>query len=193
MASTRILAFAGSLRKESYNRKLLAIACAGAEAAGAEVTVVDLNDYAMPFMNEDLESESGAPEKARELKALMKAHDGYLIASPEYNGSFSGVLKNTIDWCSRLEEGESVLECFRGKNVALLASSTGMGAGARGLTQLRTVLAGIGCLILPTQVTVGKAAEAFDAEGKLVKPKQQENAENLGKSLVELCVKLKAS
>ena len=190
MAATRILAIAGSLRKDSYNKKLLAIACAGAEAAGALVTLVDLNDYPLPFMNEDLEAESGVPEKAQALKALMKEHDGFLIASPEYNGSFSGVLKNAIDWCSRMEEGESVLACFRGKNVALMASSIGIGAGARGLTQLRTLLSGIGCLILPTQVTIGKAGEAFDDNNQLLKPAQQNNATNLGAALVELCQKL---
>ena len=98
---TKILAFAGSARKDSLNKKLLKIAAAGAQTAGADVTLVDLADFELPLFNQDLESEQGMPEKAGEFKRLMIAHDGFLIASPEYNSAFSPLLKNTIDWASR--------------------------------------------------------------------------------------------
>ena len=97
----KILAFAGSAKKASLNKKLLAVAVAGARAAGAEVTVVDLADYPMPIMDEDLEAAEGAPEKATAFKALMIEADGFLISCPEYNSSITPLLKNVIDWASR--------------------------------------------------------------------------------------------
>ena len=113
----KLLAFAGSSREESFNKKLVRIAAAGARQAGAEVTLVDLGDFPMPIFNQDLESARGMPEKAGEFKELMVAHDGFLVASPEYNSSYSPLLKNAIDWASRSEaESEAPLSAFRGKN-----------------------------------------------------------------------------
>src|SRR6266446_5332539 len=97
----RILAFAGSTRAASFNKRLVRIAARGAEAAGAEVTVIDLRDLPLPLFDQDQEAAEGPPENAKRLKALMVASDGFLIASPEYNSSISAVLKNTIDWASR--------------------------------------------------------------------------------------------
>lgn len=102
MAHTpRILTFAGSTRTDFYNKKLVRIAAAGAKAAGAEVTCLDLRDIPLPLFDEDLEAAEGLPASARQLKDLLLAHDGLLIASPEYNSSISAVLKNAIDWASR--------------------------------------------------------------------------------------------
>jgi hypothetical protein len=113
MSSTpKILAFAGSTRKESFNKKLVRIAAQGARATGAEVSVIDLRDLPLPLFDEDLEREKGLPENARKLKDLFLAHHGLLIASPEYNSSYSAVLKNTIDWVSRPVQGEAPLGCF---------------------------------------------------------------------------------
>src|SRR5262249_29719722 len=102
----RILAFAGSTRRDSFNKKLAGIAADGARAAGAEVTFIDLRDYPLPLYDGDLEAEKGLPEQAQRLKKLFLDHDGLLISSPEYNSSISGVLKNTIDWVSRPVPGE---------------------------------------------------------------------------------------
>src|SRR4051794_15654268 len=119
----RVLSFAGSTRTDSYNKRLVRVAARGAEAAGAEVSVVDLRDFGLPLFDEDLEREQGPPENASKLKALMVASDGFLIASPEYNSSFSAVLKNAIDWASRPAPGESPLVAFRGKVAAIMSAS----------------------------------------------------------------------
>ncbi|MEM9103525.1 MAG: NAD(P)H-dependent oxidoreductase [Pseudomonadota bacterium] len=190
--SVKILAFAGSLRENSFNKQLVKIAAVGAETAGASVTFIHLKDYPLPFMDEDLEAEQGIPENAKVLKSLLKSHHGFLIASPEYNGSFSGVLKNAIDWCSRQEEGESVLECFKNKHTAIMSASPGALGGIRGLPMLRNVLSGIGCHVLPTQIAIGKAGEAFNSDHLLNRPQQQANVEKLGKELVEIIAKLQA-
>src|SRR5580692_8132341 len=117
----KILAFAGSTRKESFNKKLVKIAADAAKSAGAQVTYVDLRDLPMPLYDGDLEAEQGIPENAKKLKALMVAHDGFLISAPEYNSSITGVLKNTIDWTSR----PSLAECYKGKVATLMSTSPG--------------------------------------------------------------------
>ncbi|GKS67888.1 hypothetical protein YTPLAS73_14350 [Nitrosarchaeum sp.] len=111
----KILAFAGSTRTESFNKKLVKIAAAGAKEAGADVTVIDLRDYPMPLYDEDLEKKDGLPSSTRKLKELMLSNHGFLISSPEYNSSISGVLKNTIDWTSRQGDDESPMSCFKDK------------------------------------------------------------------------------
>jgi chromate reductase len=116
---TKILAFAGSTRKESFNKKLVKIAADAARAAGAQVTYLDLRDIPMPLYDGDLETEQGIPENAKKFKAMLMAHDGFLISAPEYNSSISGVLKNAIDWASRPVPGEAPLVCFAGKVVTL--------------------------------------------------------------------------
>ena len=122
----KILAFAGSTRTESFNKKLIKIAVGGARKAGAEVTLVDLADFPLPLYDGDLEAKEGLPKLAKDFKKLMLEHDGLLISSPEYNSSISGVLKNTIDWVSRPEKGETVdLPAFRGKIVGLMSASPG--------------------------------------------------------------------
>src|SRR5438105_5025737 len=124
MSQPKIVAFAGSLRTGSFNKKLLAIAADAARAAGAEVTVVDLRELALPVFDQDLEDASGLPDGARKFKALLRASDGFLIASPEYNSSVTAALKNAIDWASRAEtDDEPPLAAFRGKAAALFAAS----------------------------------------------------------------------
>ena len=103
----RILAFAGSTRRESFNKKLVQIAAAGAREAGADVTDIDLRDYRLPVFDQDHESEQGKPDHAKALKQMMIDHDAFLIAAPEYNSSITGVLKNSIDWVSRPDDGEA--------------------------------------------------------------------------------------
>jgi len=185
----RILAFAGSLRKESFNKKLVRIAARGAEAAGAGVTLLDLRDYPMPVYDGDLEAEQGLPENARTVKRMMMEHDGFLLAAPEYNSSITAVLKNTIDWASRPEPG---LPAFRGKGAVLMSASPGGLGGLRGLVTVRSILSNIGVYVMPDQVAVPKAHEAFAADGTLKDAAQQASIENLGKALAQFLVKLKA-
>ena len=125
MSTPKILAFAGSLRKDSVNKRLAKIASKAAEQAGAEVTYVDLADYQMPLYCQDFESEFGVPDTAIAFKELMKSHNGFLIASPEYNGSLTGIMKNTIDWMSRPYADDPRMACFDGKIAGIMAASPG--------------------------------------------------------------------
>lgn len=191
MASTpKILAFAGSTRIDSYNKKLVKIAAAGAKAAGAEVTYIDLRDLPLPLFDEDLEAQEGLPANARTFKDLLISHQGLLIASPEYNSSLTAVLKNAIDWASRPAPNEIPLAAFAGKVASIMSASPGALGGLRGLVHLRSILGNIKVLVLPDQIAVPKAYEAFNADGTLKDPKQQESIEKLGDGLTKILLKL---
>ena len=187
----RILAFASSTRRESFNKKLVAITAQGARQAGAEVTLIDLKDFPLPLFDQDLEAEQGMPENGKKLKKLFIDHDGLLIASPEYNSSFPAVLKNAIDWVSRPAPGEPSLAAFRGKVATLMSASPGALGGLRGLVHVRSILGNIGVIVLPDQIAVAKAHEAFQPDGSLVDPKRQAGVEGLGKTLASFLAKLK--
>ena len=131
-----ILAFAGSTRSDSTNKRVLAIAVRAAESVGATVKTIDLRDYPLPLYDGDLEAASGVPAEALALKALFLSHRGLLIATPEYNTSISGVLKNTIDWVTRPVPGETFLECFNGKVAALVSATLGPMGGVRAQAHL---------------------------------------------------------
>ncbi len=185
MKTPRILVFGGSLRAGSFNQKLATIAADAARAAGAEVTLIALRDFRMPLFDEDLETAEGMPQAARDLKALFAAHDGLIIASPEYNSTITAALKNAIDWVSRsTEPDEAPLSVLSGKSAAILAASPGGYGGSRSLAQLRPFLVNIGIFVMPDQVTIAKAHEAFDADGKLIDPAQTEAVKVLAASLV---------
>lgn len=186
----KVLAFAGSTRRDSYNKKLVKIAAEGARSAGAEVTFVDLRDLPMPLFDQDLEAEEGMPGNARVFKELLLAHQGLLIASPEYNSSLSGVLKNAIDWASRPEAGEVALAAFAGKVAAIMSASPGRLGGLRGLVHLRSILGNLQVLVLPDQVAIPNANGAFGVDGMLVDPHQQRSIEHLGEKLATLLIKL---
>lgn len=190
MAAPRILAFAGSTRSGSFNRKLLRLAAEAARRAGGEVTEIDLREFALPLYDGDLEAHEGLPGPARRLREIFKDHRGLLIAAPEYNSSVSGVLKNAIDWVSRPQPGEPPLACFAGKVAALLSASTGALGGVRGLAALRSILGNIKVLVLPDQVTLPQAADAFTPEGLLKDAKRQEAVERLAAELVRVVGRL---
>lgn len=190
MTTPKLLAFAGSTRAGSFNKKLARVLAGGARQAGAEVTFLDLRDFALPLYDGDLEDAGGVPAPALELKKLFKAHHGFLIASPEYNSSISGALKNTIDWVSRPVPEEKPLEAFKGKLAGLCSASPGALGGLRGLVTLRSILSNIGVLVLPDQVAVGKADEAFDEQGALKDAKQQKLVEKVGAEVARLAGKL---
>lgn len=186
-----IIAFAGSLRTDSLNKKLVRIAAAAAERAGAKVTLVDLREHPMPLYDGDIEAEQGLPQEARRFKQLLIEHDGFLIASPEYNSGISGALKNAIDWASRPEEGETPLVAFKGKFAGLMAASPGGLGGLRGLSDLRSILFNIGVHVLPDFVGVAKAHELIDASGALTDEKQKAAIESVGTRLAETIAKMK--
>ena len=188
----RILAFAGSTRRESFNKKLVAIAAQGARQAGAEVTLIDLKDFPLPLFDQDLEAEQGMPDNGAKLKKLFIDHDGLLIASPEYNSSVTAVLKNAIDWVSRPAPGEPSLVAFRGKVATLMSASPGALGGLRGLVHVRSILGNIAVIVLPVQIAVDKGHEAFQPDGSLIDPTQQAGIEGLGKTLASFLMKLKA-
>jgi len=182
----RILAFAGSSRRGSWNRKLVRIAAAGAEEAGAAVTLVELGDFPMPIMNEDLEAAEGIPERAAAFRRLLLEHDGILVASPEYNGSIAPLLKNALDWASRTaREGEPSLAAFRGKTAAILSASPGNLGGLRGLVVLRMLLGNLGVLVLPDQKAVSGADGAFAEDGSLLDPVLDRAVRRIGRRLAE--------
>lgn len=191
MADTvKILAFSGSARKDSFNRKLIAVAARGAQDAGAQVTLADFRDYPMPLYDGDLEDQSGMPERALAFKKLMIDHHGFLISSPEYNSSFPPLLKNAIDWASRPAPNEKPLIAFAGKACGLLSASPGAMGGYRGLQQVRYVLGNIGVIVLPGMFALPAAHEAFDASGALTDPKKRESAMNIGRDLTAVLRKL---
>lgn len=193
MANTpKILAFAGSLRAESFNKKLVQIAAEGARHAGAEVTSIDLRDYPLPIFDQDLEAREGLPQNGRKLKDLFLTHRGLLLASPEYNSSIPAVLKNTIDWVSRPAQGETPLQCFDGKVCGLMSASPGALGGLRGLVHVRAILGNIKVLVIHEQVALPKAHEAFTPEGNLKDAAMQKSVEAIGARVADLARRLGA-
>lgn len=186
----RILAFAGSARTDSFNKKLVKIAAAGARNAGADVTYIDLRDYPMPIFDGDLEAGTGIPDKALELRRLLLDHQGFLIACPEYNGSITPLLKNAIDWTSRPTHGEDGLAPYKNKVAVLMSASPGSYGGLRGLVHVRAILGNIGVIVLPDQLAVGKENAVFAADGSMSNQKQSEAVEMLGNTLASTLARL---
>jgi chromate reductase len=164
MPLPKILVFAGSTRSGSHNARLAALAAKELALTGAEVNRISLEDYPMPIYNGDDEADGGVPSNARNLKQMLAEHSGVFIASPEYNASIAPLLKNTIDWISRVRErGEPPLAVFKNRAFALGGASDGAYGAVRSLMALRQVLElGCGALVIPEQITVFHASEAFD-------------------------------
>ena len=186
----KILAFAGSSRIDSFNKKLVKIAAEEARKAGAEVTYIDFLDYPMPLFNQDLETQEGLPQKVLEFKHLLREHQGFLISCPEYNGSITPLLKNAIDWASRPELNEKPLSCFKGKVAALLATSPGGLGGIRGLVHVRVILEGIGVMVIPEQKAIPNADQAFDESEQLKDEKQAQGVMAIAQKLTKVTTKL---
>jgi NAD(P)H-dependent FMN reductase len=165
----KILVFAGSIRTGSYNARLAAVAAKELVLGGADVTRISLEDYPLPIYDGDAEARTGTPDNARKLKQMMAQHAGVFIASPEYNASVTPLLKNTIDWISRVRErGEPALSVFKRRAFAIGGASDSPYGALRSLMALRQVLElGCGALVIPEQVTVFRAATAFDDNDNL--------------------------
>jgi chromate reductase, NAD(P)H dehydrogenase (quinone) len=159
MPNPKILVMAGSLRTGSHNARLAALVTKELALAEADVSRISLADYPLPLFDADLVTESGLPRQAVELKNMLTAHQGVFIASPEYSASVSPLIKNAIDWMSRgRDRTEPSYADFKGRVFAI-----GAAGGVRGLMALRQILElGCGALVLPEQVTVGRANQAFD-------------------------------
>jgi chromate reductase len=184
-ASTPLLFIGGSIREASFNKKLARLAAQFAEDDGVSATFVDLADYPMPIYDGDFEAEHGPPDNAHKLKALMQAHLGIFLASPEYNAGVSPLLKNALDWVSRVrDDGEASLEVYKTRVFVLAAASPGGFGGMRGLMMLRQILAnGLSALVLPDQFVIPQANKAFDDAGKLVDSGQAEKLRDLVQEL----------
>ncbi|MBZ0167523.1 MAG: NAD(P)H-dependent oxidoreductase [Candidatus Omnitrophica bacterium] len=187
----RLLAFAGSARKGSYNKKLIRIATESAQRAGAQVTLIDLKDYPLPLFDQDLEQEHGLPENARKLKALFRDHHSLLIAAPEYNSSITPLLKNTLDWVSRAEStDEPPLSAYTGKMAVIMSASPGALGGLRGLVHLRAILQNMGVIVLPGQRAIPAAHKIFTDDGQMTDEKLKQSIDFLGEELTRMTQKL---
>lgn len=166
MAEMKILAFSGSTRADSCNKKLVLEAAEIARKMGATVTVIDLKDFLIPLYDADLEAKQGMPSQAKRLRQMMVGSDAVIIASPEYNASISAVLKNVLDWTSR-SNGSYSADAYEGKKFAIMSASPGQGGGARGLVHVRAIIEAIGGNVIQKQVSIPNAYKAFDAKGRL--------------------------
>jgi NAD(P)H-dependent FMN reductase len=175
----RVLAFAGSLRKGSFNRMLLRHAILGAREAGGDVEELGPEHLMLPLYNGDLEQQGSFPEPVEAWRAKIKESDGILIASPEYNHGMSGVLKNAIDWGSRPPN------VFRGKIAASFGATPGAQGTARSQMNLRLCLSAVNVWVVPRTVLIAHAADAFDANGELKDPRQAQALTALGRALVQ--------
>ncbi len=182
----KILAFSGSTRQGSFNKKLAKAAADYAEQAGAVVTYIDLKNYPMPLYEGDLETEQGIPEHARKLRQLIAEHQGLIIATPEYNGFMPPLIKNCLDWVSRPDGDESGLDAYRGKIAVLLAASPGGLGGIRALPTLRQLLNNLGVIVLPNQLAVPRAHLVFNDTGTIKDAKVQESLEKTISALTSI-------
>lgn len=184
-ASPRILAFSGSARRESLNKKFLFSVVAATREAGGDVTLIDLNDYVLPLYHGDLEDTEGLPANAKKLIDLIAQHPALLIASPEYNSMLTPLLKNTIDWCTRGDDNP-----FTGKVAAVVSASPGAFGGVRSLKLAQQLLLHLGCHVVPGQTVLAHADKAFDASGGLTDARVLKAVQTLAKALVGTTQKL---
>ena len=180
-----ILGFAGSARSDSFNKKLLRVALRGAESDGASCTLLDLRDYPLPLYDGDLEAQEGLPDNAGQLRKIFSAHDGFLVSAPEYNGSITPLLKNTIDWISRSEKARPDLSPYAGKTAAIMAASPGPLGGLRSLRIVRELFNNLGVNVLANQITLRAAHEQFADSGELLQESQHVKVTALGQELAE--------
>ena len=195
MKKPRIVVMAGSRRREALSRRVAAACAQALEAAGAEVERVDLDDYPAPLYDGDLEAASGLPEGVVRLQRVLHASDGVLVVNPEYNGSLTPLLKNTLDWCSRPNPADperSGGKVYAGRAAAVVGSSPGALGGMRVLFHIRDVLGYLGMQVIPQQLAVGKAGEAVGDDDRLRDAAQQDMLDKLAAALVDTARRLRA-
>lgn len=184
-AETNVLLFAGSLRQESLNKKLIQETAEVALELGANVKVIDLKDYPIPFYNADEESSIGMPENAKKIRDLMIKSQVIIIASPNYNRFFPGVVKNLFDWASRSETASESYEAYQGKTFVLMSSGPGNSGGAKGLESVRQLLLVLKGRVLPEQFVLPSGTTAYDAQGHLKDPAMRERLKIFVKSALQ--------
>ena len=191
--SITILGISGSTRSASLNRRVLSIVLEGAESAGATTETVDLRGLNLPLYDGDLESAEGVPENARRLADQIRAADGVVIASPEYNGGYSGVLKNAIDWTSRPDarpDGSKSSSPWPHKVIGLVSASPGSLGGLRGLIPLRMTLAHMGCHVIGDQLGVPEAHGVIGEDGRFTDSDLEQSALGIGRAMFETASRL---
>ena len=184
----KLLVFSGSLREASINQQLALAAVKHLEDTDTSIRVIQLNDYALPLFNQDHEARDKSSHDVLGFIQLLADHDAFLISSPEYNGSISAALKNALDWGSR--SPENIGNVFAGKQAAIISSSPGRLGGLRGLAHLRQVLTNLGVIVLPKQLAVANARQAFDKDGELADKDQQATLRSLVSQLIDMSKKL---
>lgn len=187
MSSKKILFLSGSTRKESFNCKLANVAYKFAKTQNVDAEYIDLADFEMPLFNEDDEAKDGIPETALRLKQKFIDADGYYISAPEYNGSITPLLKNTLDWLSRAsEENEAPLSAYSNKAAAICSASPGGFGGMRALVPLRLLLSNLGVNMVGKQLAISAAHDAFDEAGNLKSERYQKMLEGIVKTLIRI-------
>ncbi len=191
----KLLIFAGSTRQNSLNRRLAAVAAKVADAAGADVSHIELADFDIPMYNADLEAK-GTPADVVRLKQLMYAHPAWIVCSPEYNGSYTALLKNTIDWVSSPIKTDPAwsdgFKSFRGKVVGMLSASNGALGGLRSQSHLAPLLINTQCWLAPKAFALGRAADAFDAKGDLIDEAHRNNVRGVVEQVLWAARRLQA-
>jgi len=191
MSALKILVVPGSLRTGSHNARLAAAAAYQFAQAGAEVSRISLGDFPLPIYDGDLQSKSGVPKNAINLKRMIGAHDGVLIVTPEYNSSVPPLVKNTIDWLTRVQEGHELRgQVFRERAFAIAAASESRLGGTRALAGLRLILSACHAVVIPNQLALSFAAEAYDDMDRLRHPADIEALNALVRQLIEFSQRL---
>jgi NAD(P)H-dependent FMN reductase len=191
MSALKILVIPGSLRTGSLNAKLAATLAVELAQAGAEVTRISLGDFPLPIYDGDLQAKSGVPKQAVNLKRMMSAHHGVLIVTPEYNASIPALLKNAIDWVSRVQDPqESRGQVFRERAFAIASASGGRLGGARALMALRLILSACQAMVVPNQLALSFAGEAYDDMDRLKLAADIEAQNALVRQLIEFSQRL---
>lgn len=192
MATPKILVIPGSTRTGSLNIKLAAAATDELARAGAEVTRISLSDFPLPLYDADLHARSGVPKHAINLKRLIGAHQGILWVTPEHNASVPALVKNTIDWVSRLQDGTEVRgQVFRGRAFALASASESRLGGTRALAALRLILTACQATVIPHQFALSLASEAYDEMDRLKNPPDAKGLKMLARQLIEMSERLR--
>ena len=186
----RVLVIPGSTRTDAFSKKLARVAGKLVAQAGAEPTVIDLRDFAMPLYDGDLETSEGVPDGAVRLRSLCKQHEALMVCTAEYNSSLPAVLKNTIDWLSRPYAAEPGVSVFKHKTAAVLSSSPGALGGMRCLVHLRQILMNLGVLVITEQFSLSNAATAFAADGSLLDAKHSATVLGIAQRLVHVTSRL---
>ena len=196
MPDMKLLVFAGSTRQQSFNRRLAQVAADAARDAGADTTLLELSDFDIPMYNADLEARGTPPDVLR-LKQLLWEHPAWVICSPEYNGSYTALLKNTIDWASGPVKGDPAwqdgVKPFRGKVVGMLSASNGALGGLRSQSHLAPLLINLECWLAPRAFALGQAASAFDEHGALVQEAHRQRVHGVVEQVLWAADRLHAS